>query len=263
MLALRVNAFKRRREDVANAPAVLHEEVSMRIPSILLGVVACLGIAGCAKTSGGLSKTPDAVLVTDILPRPDRATLSSSLPYHLGPSDKVTVQFFGAPDLDRTATIDPSGNLDVPLIGSVRAGDRTPQELGSEIARLMKGRYLRNPDVTVTIDEARSQQVTVDGAVKLPGVYPVTADLTLQQAIATARGLDEYAKVEDVVIYRTVNGKKMAALYDLRKVRQGELADPQIYGNDIIVVADNAARRQFRDAATAIAPLGVFTQLIR
>ena len=90
--------------------------------------------------------------------------------------------------------------------------------------------------------------ITVDGQVKEPGLYPVIGKMTLMRAVATAKGTAEFAKLDDVVIFRTVNGQKLAALYNLKAIRRGYYNDPEVFANDVVVVGDSQARRLFKDA---------------
>jgi polysaccharide export outer membrane protein len=106
---------------------------------------------------------------------------------------------------------------------------------------------VRNPDVTVSVKEVSSQNYTIDGEVVTPGLYPVVGKMSLMRAVASARGSTEFAKLEDVVVFRTVNGQRMAALYDLKQIRRGVYNDPDIYANDVIVVGNSQARRIFKD----------------
>ncbi len=71
-----------------------------------------------------------------------------------------------------------------------------------------------------------------------PGLYPVTNQMTLMRVIASAKGLTEFARQEDVVILRTVNGQRMAGLYNIDAIRRGVYPDPPIYANDVIAVGD-------------------------
>src|SRR3546814_12026329 len=98
----------------------------------------------------------------------------------------------------------------------------------SDVCSSDLGRYVRNPQVTVNIKSSVSQVVTVDGEVKEPGLYPVTNQMTLMRVIASAKGLSEFAKQEQVVILRTVDNQRMAGLYDISAIRLGAYADPQI-----------------------------------
>lgn len=135
----------------------------------------------------------------------------------------------------------------MPLIDTIDAGGKTSGELSREIESRLRGRFVRNPDVTVNITSSVSQVVTVDGQVVEPGLYPVTNQMTLLRAIASARGLSEFAKQDDVVILRTVDGRKIAGLYNIAAIRRGLYDDPSIYANDVIVVGDSPQRRLFRD----------------
>ena len=149
----------------------------------------------------------------------------------------------------------------MPLVGTVVAGGKTPGEVSAAIAAKLSGRYIRNPQVTVNVKKAVGQTVTVDGAVRDPGVYPVLGRMTLQQAIASAKGAADLANLDNVVVFRRVDNRQMAALYSLKQIRAGRLGDPQIYGNDIVVVGENATRRFFKDLSSFPA-LGSFIPFI-
>ncbi|WP_447411839.1 SLBB domain-containing protein, partial [Clostridium perfringens] len=79
-----------------------------------------------------------------------------------------------------------------------------------------------------------AQTVAIDGQVNTPGLYPVVGRMTLMRAIASAKGLADFAQPSYVVVYRRVNNQEMAALYDLRAIRNGAYADPDIFANDIV-----------------------------
>ena len=142
----------------------------------------------------------------------------------------------------------------MPLIGTIDAGGKTAAELAEDVAQQLSGRYVRNPSVTVNIVSSVSQVVTVDGQVVEPGLYPVTNQMTLLRAIASAKGLTEFAKQDDVVILRTVSGQRIAGLYNIGAIRRGLYEDPSLYANDLVVVGDSPQRRMFRDLVS-VAPL--------
>jgi polysaccharide export outer membrane protein len=98
--------------------------------------------------------------------------------------------------------------------------------------------------------------------VKVPGVYPIVGKMTLQEAVATAKGADDSANIGNVVVFRTVNDRKMAALFNLASIRAGQIEDPAIYGNDIIVVGESATRRFFNDLTRGFPILGVFRPVL-
>lgn len=188
------------------------------------------------------------------LPAPTRGDLvaadRSSL---IGPLDTIQIDVYNVPDLGREMQVDASGRIAMPLVGTIQAGGRTAEEVAQLIEAGLRQRYIRNPDVTVNIRTSVSQTVTIDGQVVEPGLYPVTNQMTLMRAIASAKGLSEFARQDDVVILRTVDNRKMAALYNVAAIRRGLYDDPQVYANDVIVVGDSPQRRLFRDVA-AVAP---------
>jgi polysaccharide export outer membrane protein len=92
--------------------------------------------------------------------------------YRIGVGDKLSVRVFQVADLSfEELVVDTSGNINLPLIGAVRSAGRTAGEMSTDIALRLAAQYLRDPQVTVTIKEAASQKITVDGAVTNPGVY--------------------------------------------------------------------------------------------
>ena len=115
----------------------------------------------------------------------------------------------------------------------------------------LRGRYVRNPQVTVNLKETVSQVFTVDGEVREPGLYPVIGKMTLMRAVATAKGSTEFAKLSQVVVFRKVGGQSMAALFDLKAIRNGQYDDPEIFASDVVIVGNSQARRIFRDVLQA------------
>lgn len=183
------------------------------------------------------------------LPPPERGDLLiQDRPYLIGPFDKLVIDVFGIEELsDKEVQTDASGRISFPLAGIIEAAGRTPAEVEAILEERMRGRYVRDPQVTVNLKETVSQVITVDGQVREPGLYPVIGRMTLMRAVATAKGLDEFARLNDVVVFRTVNGQKMAALYNLKAIRSGAYADPEVFANDVVVVGDSQARRIFKD----------------
>lgn len=213
------------------------------------GFAVLFALSGCSGGWGPVGSSSSAVSVVKSLPAPDATTNAADFTnYMIGPNDEISVDVLGAPDLKRDGQVDGGGNILLPLVGNVAVGGKTPAEASQVIAaQLVKGQYLKDPQVTITIVKANARQVTVDGAVQSPGQYPVVGRMTLQQAIASARGAADIANLNQVVIFRTVNNQRMAALFSLADIRSGKVADPQIYGNDIVVVGQDAARKFLRD----------------
>jgi protein involved in polysaccharide export with SLBB domain len=114
--------------------------------------------------------------------------------------------------------------------------------------------FMKNPKVSVQVKEAQSENVTVDGAVTSPGVYPLSGRVTLMQAVAMAKGADSVeANLHKVTLFRTVDGHWTHTQYDLAKIRHGEADDPVIQGRDVVVIA-SSKKPGFLRAASAILP---------
>ena len=219
-------------------------------------MVLAAALYGCAGRQP-LETTQRLTVMQDSaeLPAPDRNDLTApDRPSLIGPLDTIQVDVFNIPDLSSNMQVDASGRISMPLAGTIDARGKTSAELANAIEVALRGRYVRNPEVTVNIRSSVSQVVTIDGQVVEPGLYPVTNQMTLMRAIASAKGFSEFAREDEVVILRTVNGQKMAGLYNVAAIRRGVYDDPFIYANDVILVGDSPQRRLFRDLVS-LSPL--------
>jgi polysaccharide export outer membrane protein len=179
--------------------------------------------------------------------------------YRIGVGDKLSVRVFQVADLSfEELVVDTSGNINLPLIGAVRGGGRTAGEMSTDIASRLAARYLRDPQVTVTIMEAASQKITVDGAVTKPGVYEMRGSTSLLQAVAMAEGPSRVADLTKVAVFRTIDGRRSVALFDLSAIRQGRASDPQVLGDDVIVVDISRLSSGLREAVGALPALAAF-----
>lgn len=141
------------------------------------------------------------------VPETGRAPANPSPPlsvggHRLGPHDVVAVSVLQAPELNATVRVSEGGEISLPLLGSVQAGGLTPSELENSIEAQLRAKYIRNPDVTVSLTELHSQPVSVMGAVKRPGIYQLQGAGTLLEALALAGGLAENAG-DKVMVQRT------------------------------------------------------------
>lgn len=213
---------------------------------LLLGSAA---LAGCASTPKLGGDPGLRVLEATALPAPERLDQPSEVrPYYVGPYDKLVVDVFGIAELSkRDVQVDAAGKISFPLAGVVDVAGKTPGEIEQALVRQLRANYVRDPQVTVNLKEMVSQLLTVEGQVGRPGLYPVAGQMSLLQAMALSGGTTEFSKLNDVVIFRTVRGQRLAALYDLSAIRHGKYADPEVFANDVIVVGDNKARRLFKD----------------
>ncbi|PZO07663.1 MAG: hypothetical protein DCF27_10120 [Lysobacteraceae bacterium] len=227
----------------------------LRTFAVLLLAIA---ITACGNSTSGSVRagTTKAVISTDSLPAPDTTAESGAYTgvsdYRIGALDMLQVTVFQLEDLDRDVRVNSSGMISLPLVGSLQAGGKTVSELESLIAAKLTETYLQNPQVSVFVKEFTSQRVTVEGAVRKPGIFPITGRTTLLQAVAMSEGLDPLADPSSVVVFRTIKGKRMAALFDLRAIRAGDSEDPLIYGEDIIVVDQSGSKTAIKSITDAL-----------
>ena len=217
----------------------------------ILALLALTLLACGASTSQSVrSGTTRAVTSTTQLGAPDTRADSGAYTgtseYRVGAQDLLEISVFQVNDLNRTVRVNSNGEISLPLIGVVQAGGNTVEELEALIAQKLSGEYLQAPQVSVFVKEFTSQCVTLEGAIAKPGIYPITGRTSLLQALAMGGGPTDLANLEGVVVFRMVDGKKMAAVFDLKQIRGGNVEDPQIYGDDIVVIDQSGARTGLR-----------------
>ena len=200
----------------------------------------------------GACASGDTAAPNQSLTIPDSTTSITAGDLRIGPMDMLDVTVFGVPELNGTYQVDFTGSIKLPLIGEVRALGLNSTELAADLEGLYGETYLQNPDVTVTISESVGRQVTVEGAVTAPGLFPVRGRLTLLQAVALAGGTTGRSNPKNVYLFREIEGERQAASFNLLAIRKGEAHDPQIYGNDIVVVDGSDLRENYRDLIRSV-----------
>jgi polysaccharide export outer membrane protein len=190
------------------------------------------------------------------------ANPAGSKDYKVAALDVLEVTVFGVKDLDRTVQVSSSGMISLPLINTVRAGGRTVPQLEKDIANKLQASYLQSPQVSVFVKEYNSERITVDGAVKKPGIFPTTGSVSLLQAIALAEGITEIADPTGILLFRTVENKRLAARFDLKQIRSGKQQDPMLQAGDIVMVDESSARTTLRDVKSALPLTGVLQLLL-
>ena len=126
----------------------------------------------------------------------------NSRAYVIGPADVLAIAVFDQPQLTGRYTVQPDGTFTFPLVGAIKAGGSTVQEIEVDIRTRLAAGYLKSPQVSVSIDQYRSQQVFVMGEVRQPSGLPYTGPMTLMEALARAGSLTERAGTEALVLRR-------------------------------------------------------------
>lgn len=222
----------------------------------LLPVILLLGFTyGCTSTantgaapsdvlalqSGPEASTADGSLkLVKDLPAP--AGTRDGTEQFLSPNDVLEISVYQAASLDRTVQVDSSGLISLPLIGVRTAAGKSVRQLERELEKAYGASYLQSPDITVFLKESAGQRVTIDGEVARAGLYPVSAGTTLLDAIALAGGFRDVADQGKVYVFREVGGARLVANYDVGAIRSGRMANPRIYGGDVVMVFTSQGR---------------------
>lgn len=234
----------------------MYSDHAPRRSSALPLIVGIFLLSGCADTRGG------SIPYDKVLAGPDEQkfqTLSSD--YKIAPMDRLAIRVFKMNDLSGDYDVDLAGNISLPLIGQVQAANLTTAQLDDQLTQKLGAKYLEHPDVSVAIKASTAHVVTIDGAVKDAGQFPVGGPVTLMQAVAMAKGTTEDANARRVAVFRTIGGRRQAAAFDLTSIRRGQMADPQIYPGDIIVVDGSSVKATQKQILQSIPLLALFGPL--
>jgi polysaccharide export outer membrane protein len=222
----------------------------------LFPIVGLLFAAACADTRGG------SIPYDRPLAHPDEVTFQTlASDYKIAPMDKLSIKVFKMEDLTGDYDVDLAGNISMPLIGQLKAANLTTEQLDGQLTSKLGDKYLEHPDVSVAIKSSTAHVVTVDGAVKEGGSFPVGGPTSLIKAIAMAKGTTEDANNRRVAVFRTVGGQRQAAAFDLTSIRRGEAPDPEIYPGDIIVVDGSSVKAVQKQVLQSIPLLAIFGPL--
>ncbi len=230
----------------------------------IIASLACLLMAGCA--SDGIGSHPAAGGGFQALGQDNTGAILNQTPvapveYRLGPFDKIGISVYQMADLSfPEIQVDASGSIVLPQVGALNVAGKTTHDVSFDIATKLAECCLKDPQVTVTLREALSQQVTVSGAVRNQGVLSLRGNTTLAQVVAMAGGADlASANPHAVLVLRTINGQRSRAVFDLDAINKGAAPDPQIIAGDTIVVDTSASKSAVKAAMAALPFLGVFT----
>ena len=215
------------------------------LASALAALCACASSAPPARgtVSGEAFKAPDVV---------------QPVARQTRPGDMLTLDVFNEPQFSGKFRLDDRGVITHPVLGDVDVNNRSLAQVEAILRERLARNYVRNPRVTASLSDDFTQQVTVEGAVTKPGLYPADGDLTLLRVLALSGGTTEFARTKDVIVFRNIDGERQAAVFDLNDIRVGRAEDPRIYGNDYVVITDDDNRRRYREVLRAVPLLGFF-----
>jgi polysaccharide export outer membrane protein len=152
-----------------------------------------------------------------------------------------------------------TGTINIPLLGEVPAAGKTARDLEQDLKKRL-GKYLQSPQVTVQVREYNSQRVTMEGAVRNPGVHVLKGKTSLLQLVAISGGLGETSD-STVVVFRQTDGKRYVARFEIDAIRKGEADDPPIQAGDVVVANSSAFKAAWGDFMKTL-PVASFAMLL-
>ena len=174
------------------------------------------------------------------------------------PLDRLQVTVFREPELSvEDVQVDEGGRVLLPLVGPLTAAGKSTEALAAEVTNKLR-EFIREPQVSVSVKQAAVRRVTVAGSVVQPGVYPLEGRTTLLQAVALAQGPSQVASLDQTLIFRTVNGQRTAARFDLGKIAKGKDADPEVLPGDTVAIGSSKFKTAWRDIVLTMRSFNIF-----
>ncbi|MDG4594401.1 MAG: polysaccharide export protein [Candidatus Contendobacter sp.] len=162
--------------------------------------------------------------------------------YLIGPHDLLSVRVFKVAELSTDERVSEEGTIVLPLVGPMVVAGLTPHQAQHRIAEALTQDLMHNPQVSLFVKEYANRNVSVGGAVKKPGIFPITGAMTLLKAVAEAEGLTEVANPSEVIIFRGAPGQSVTAyVIDLEQVQSGAIADPQLISYDRVMIPESGS----------------------
>ena len=121
--------------------------------------------------------------------------------YRIGPNDRLNVRFRLTPELNETVLVGPDGSIALRAAGRVQVLGMSGTEAEGAVARASQ-RVLRNPEVSVTFEDAAASQVFVGGMVRRGGAFPLTGRRGVMEAVMLAGGFENESRMNEVVLIR-------------------------------------------------------------
>jgi polysaccharide export outer membrane protein len=184
-------------------------------------------------------QSPGSATATTESAKSSSTSASSVVPddYKIGPEDMVRIDVWKEPDISRVIPVRPDGKISLPLLNDVQASGLTAMQLAANI-RTALVKYITNPQVTVTITAVNSQRVFLTGEVGRVGALTLLPNMTVLQALTSAGGFTQFAKITKIYVLRVENGKQVQYPFNYKQVIKGIHLEQNILlqSGDLIVV---------------------------
>jgi polysaccharide export outer membrane protein len=190
----------------------------------------CLAAPLWAQSSNGSKKVTAAVLSENRLALADKVASNDAVPnaklhddsFVIGVDDLLAINVWKEAEISRSVPVRSDGKISLPLVGEVTAAGETPKRLEDEIARRLQN-YISEPEVTVMVQEIRSQRINILGLVARPGSYVLGGPTTVLDAVALAGGFRDFAKRKSIYVLRqNQDGTQSRLAFNYKDVIKGQ-----------------------------------------
>ena len=181
--------------------------------------------------------TPSQTIDASALPE-SRAAEGAETRRTLGPGDLVDVRVFQEPDHSGIWAVSPEGTIDYPLCGKVHLAGRT-SGTAADALRDCLTRYLRHPEVSVSIREYNSKKVFVFGEVQKPGTFSYEEGMTIIEAVTMAGGFTKLASPNGTQVARQDEGQQLKIRVPVKDIRDGAEKNFSLRPGDIVYVPES------------------------
>jgi len=225
----------------SNSNRERHDLCELLVPILVCGL--CIGQAWAQDAGKTSALVQLQATVTSAAGDPaDPVQTASQKPsddsFVIGPDDVLSVNVWKEPDVSRSVPVRSDGKITLPLVGELQAGGQTPRQLQMEIATKLQN-YISEPEVTVMVQEVRSQRFNVLGQVAKPGSYLMTNSARVLDAIAVAGGFRDFAKKKSIYVLRsTPDGGQTRLAFNYVDVIKGKKPEQnvELKPHDTVVV---------------------------
>ena len=209
----------------------MHRSVRI-VLSLMLSILLSIAESTLAQSDGAKSPSP-------LNSQPLQLAQSEvSDQYVIGSEDVLAVNIWKEPEMSRVVPVRPDGKITLPLVGDVQAGGLTPHQLQGNIATGLRA-YVATPEVTVIVQEVKSQKFNIVGEIARPGSYSMTRSMTVLDAIAVGGGLRDFAKGSRIYVLRSDrDGSHSKLPFNYKQVINGKnlTQNVELHPGDTVVV---------------------------
>jgi polysaccharide biosynthesis/export protein len=212
----------------------IRQNKAYKVVEVLAMVVLAVGSAVSQKKPQ--DGTSEAQVAAAAIPGGRDADTQTALPsanekdsFVIGNEDVLAINVWKEPDISRAVPVRSDGKISLPLVGELQATGKTPKQLEADIRSGLKD-YMSEPEVTVIVQEIKSQRFNILGRVARPGAYLLTPPMTVLDAIAQAGGFQDFAKSKDMyVLRRSADGSQKRLPFNYKQVIKGNHPEQNIF----------------------------------